>query len=101
MPRPESTHKANNNFVVDSEDEEEEEGQSDEENEEMKEDDKMEEDVAVDFPEKKTVKFGGVSDKKAPTDLRQRQKADKKILKRKDKFETKLSESVEKALKLM
>lgn len=87
--------------LEDSEDEEEEEGQSDEENEEMEEDDKMEEDVAVDFPEKKSVKFGGVSDKKVPTDLRQRQKADKKILKRKDKFETKLSESVEKALKLM
>ena len=83
-----------------SDDEEEEVDDSENENEAMEEDNK-EEDMAVDFPEKQKVKFGGVSAKKTPTDLRERQKMDKKILKRKDKFETKLSESVEKALKLM
>ena len=84
----------------DDDNDEELEDDSESEGEEMEEE-AMEEDMAVDFPEKKTVKFGGVSTSKAPTDLRQRQKMDKKILKRKDKFETKLSDSVEKALKLM
>lgn len=92
--------------LEDMEEEGEEEEKDDDDEEEEQEDDNMEvgeeKMETVDFPDKKTVKFGGASSKKElPKDLRQKQKAVKKILKRKEKFETKLSDSVEKALKIL
>ena len=80
--------------------------EEDESGDEMEEDEQMdesedEEEIKVAFPEKKSVTFAQKAEKVDPSNLRQLQKVNKRKLKRKDKFETKLSQNVEKALNLM
>ena len=57
--------------------------------------------MEVNFPEKKKVRFLPEKSKVDTGNLRKLQKVHKKQLKRKDKFETKLSENIEKSLNLM
>ena len=58
--------------------------------------------LEVTFPEKtKKVSFASKTEKLEPGNFRKIQKVNKQKMKRKDKFETKLSENVERALNLM
>merc|ERR1712227_367817 len=68
------------------------------EGEEMEEDQEEADETVVDFPAAKKVRFEPKTKSKPEmNDLRKRQKAHKDKLKRKDKFETKLSDHFEKA----